>query len=237
MKNVLKLKENETGLKVIHNKKTDAYEILMYGAIGENPWDDSAISANSFMKELNAIPANAKEIHLRVNSPGGSVFDGMTMFERLKQHNAKVIAYVDGIAASIASLIIMGADEIVIGEGGFLMIHKPMAGAYGNTEELNRTVDILDKIEEQMISIYVKKTGLSRIELSRMLSEETWITADESIEMNFVDTKIEASSQLRVAASMVKNTPWFRKHPEIKDIETKREINNALNDIKDFLAR
>lgn len=237
MAKVLELNKNETGLKVIHNKKNDSYEILMYGAIGENPWDDTAISANSFMKELNTIPANAKEIHLRINSPGGSVFDGMTIYERLKQHDAKVIAYVDGIAASIASLIAMAADEVHIGEGAFFMIHKPMTGTYGNSEDHDRSIDILDKIEEQMISIYAKKTGLSRIELSRMLSAETWIKAEDSVDMKFADTKIEASTQLRMAASMAKKTPWFRKSPEIKDIETKKEIENTIKDIKDFLAR
>lgn len=224
-------------LKLINNKANNTSEILLYGAIGDSMWDDTAISAVKFSEKLKEVPSNTKEIHLRINSPGGSVFDGMTIYERLKQHNAKVIVYVDGVAASIASIIAMAGDEINIGEGSFFMIHKPMSGTYGNSDEHERTIQILDKIEEQMVSIYARKTGLSRTQISSMLIQDTWITSDESVEMKFADKKIEASQSLRLAATMVKNAKWLRNAPEIKVEEYKTKITDLQNKINKFLAR
>jgi ATP-dependent Clp endopeptidase proteolytic subunit ClpP len=208
-------------------------EIELYGSIGESFWDDS-ISAKQFSEELKKLPSSVKEISLRVNSPGGSVFDGMTIYERLRNHPAKVVAYVDGLAASIASIIIMAADEIVIGDGALVMIHKPLTGIYGNSTELEKMIDILDKIESQMVSIYAKKTGLSRSEITASLAKETWYTSDEAIELGFADRKIEASNTLQLVASASKGCPWLKNMPEVKNTdaivrEKLRELNNKVS--------
>jgi ATP-dependent Clp protease, protease subunit len=232
----------KTSLKVI-NKADDTAEILLYGAIGENPWDPDSISAKAFADELKKLSQKVKNIDLRVNSGGGSVFEGMTIFQRLKDHQAKVTAYVDGFAASIASIIIMAADEIIMGEGSMLMIHKPLVMTYGNAEEHERMIDILDKIESQMISIYAKKTGMSRAEIATALAKETWYTAEQAVENNLA-TKIMASADnLRIAATMgsqLDKYPWLRNAPKIKnqdDIirEKLREFNNKAKDY--FKAR
>lgn len=214
-------------------------EITIYGAIGESIWEDS-ISAKMISEELKKLPASVKEISIRMNSPGGSVFDGMTIYERLKQHKAKKIVYIDGLAASIASIIALAGDEIVIGEGAMMMIHKPMSGLFGNSDELLKMVDILDKIESQMVSIYAKRTGLSRNEIATMLSKETWLTCDECLDMCFADKKIEASENLHIAASLTAKAEWIKNKPEFKNTKN-LIVKNGLIDLKkrieDFKSR
>jgi ATP-dependent protease ClpP protease subunit len=232
----------KTSLKVI-NKADDTAEILLYGAIGENPWDPDSISAKDFAEELKKLSPKVKNIELRVNSGGGSVFEGMTIFQRLKDHPAKVTAYVDGFAASIASIIIMAADDIVMGEGSMLMIHKPLVMTYGNADEHERMIDILDKIESQMITIYAKKTGLSRSEISTALAKETWYTAEQAVESNFANKVMASENGLRIAASMgdqLTKYPWLKNAPKVKnqdDIirEKLREFNSKAKEY--FKAR
>ena len=222
----------------IKNKTETKAEILIYDQIGED-WFGAGVTAKSFSEELSKLPKSIKQIDVRVNSPGGSVFDGMTIYQRLKDHPAKVTAYVDGIAASIASVIIMSADEIVMGDGAMLMIHKPLTGIYGNTSELERMIDILDKIENQMVTIYAKKTGLSRAEIAKMLADETWMTAEESLNLKFVDKKFEAKESLMLVASAVENTKWFKNKPVIKSSNAlaKDKLKELTNNVNVFLNK
>lgn len=234
-------KSKNNGFKVI-NKTETVSEILLYGGIGDSFWDDAAVSATQFSDALKALPASIKEIHLRVNSPGGSVFDGMTIYEKIKSERnkgRKVVAYVDGVAASIASVIIQAADEIIVGEGSFIMIHKPLVGVYGNATELDRMITILDKIEEQMISIYAKKTGMSRVDIANALAAETWYTSQESIEIGLADSQFEAKDTLQIAASMIENCHWIKNKPQIKSKDSViREKLRAFNtEAKLFLIK
>lgn len=237
MPKLINLYDNGKKFEIKNKTETNA-EILLYAPIGESYFDDS-ISAKAFSEELKKLPNSIKEITLRVNSPGGSVFDGMTIYERLKNHPAKVTAYVDGLAASIASIIIMAADEVVVGDGAMIMIHKPMSFVAGNSLELERMIDVLDKIENQMINIYAKKTGMSKSEISSALSQETWYTSDEAIEAGFAKKKFEAKETLHLAASMIDGCSWFKNKPQIKNRndlvrEKLREFNNKA---KDYLIK
>lgn len=222
----------------VYNKGNGIVEMTLYGVVGESYWEEG-VSAKDFQSELNEIPKDTTEIHLRINSPGGSVFDGMTIHNLLKQHSAKVIAYVDGIAASIASVIMLAADEVVIGEGAMVMIHKPLTGVYGNSEQLDRTIMILDKIEDQMTRIYMRKTGLSSAEVAKLLSEETYLTSDEAVEMSIVDRKTEDTEELYVAASMLDNAHWIKNQPKMKTEQDlmKQKISAFKNKISDFQNR
>lgn len=237
MPKLIELPKNNKSFSIINKTETSA-EILLYSSIGESYFEDS-ISAKQFSEELKKLPSSVKEITLRVNSPGGSVFDGMTIYERLKTHPAKVTAYVDGLAASIASIIIMAADEIIVGEGAAIMIHKPMSFVAGNSLELERMIDVLDKIENQMINIYAKKTGMSRSEISSALAKETWYTSDEAIEAGLASKKFEAKETLQIAASMIENCPWFRNKPKIKNKNelVREKLKEFNNKAKDFLNR
>jgi ATP-dependent Clp protease protease subunit len=236
-----KNKKTDSPFKVINKTETIA-EILLYGAIGDVWWDDTAVSATKFADELKKLPASIKEIHLRVNSPGGSVFDGMTIYEKIKSERAKgkkVIAYIDGLAASIASVIIQAADEIVIGDGAMVMIHKPLVGVFGNSTELDRMITLLDKIEEQMITIYAKKTGMSRLEISNALAAETWYTADEAIESGLANSKFEAKETLQIAASLIEGCTWMKNKPVVKnqDALVREKLRDFNNRAKEFLNK
>jgi ATP-dependent Clp endopeptidase proteolytic subunit ClpP len=220
----------------IKNKTETSADILLYDEIGESMWG-GGISAKAFSDELKKLPNSIKQINLRINSPGGSVFDGMAIYQRLKEHPAKVTAYVDGISASIASVIMMAADEIVMGDGALVMIHKPLTGIYGNANELEKTIDILDKIENQMVSIYAKRTGASRIEISKMLSEETWFNSVEAVDFKLADKTFEAKDTLKLVASCVESCKWMKNKPQIKssDVLAKEKLKELTNKVNSFL--
>lgn len=212
----------------ISNKSATKAEIVLYAGIGQDFWGDgSMISAKQFSDELKKIDSSVNEIVVRINSPGGDVFDGIAIYNRLKQHKAKIIVHVDGLAASIASIIALAGDEIYIGEGALFMIHLPWTMAYGNRMDLDNTVSRLMDVEEQMLGIYSKKTGLDRAEIKAMLEAETWMDSDEAIEKGFVDTKVQES--VPIAASLI-DSRWINRKPKtFKSVDT--AISSAKNDL------
>jgi len=232
MPNLIELNSDNKKFEIKNSSQTEA-EILMYDQIGED-WFGAGITSKSFSEELSKLPKSIKQINLRINSPGGSVFDGMTIYQRLKDHPAKVTAYVDGIAASIASIIMLAADEIVMGDGAMVMIHRPMSGVHGNVAELERMIDILDKIENQMISLYAKKTGASRIEIAKLLSEETWFTSTEAIDFKIADRTFEAKETLKLVACAIESGKFFKNKPQFKSTNSlvKEKLKELTNEAK-----
>jgi ATP-dependent protease ClpP protease subunit len=212
----------------IRNKSKDKAEILIYGAIGASFWEDS-ITAKQFSDELKKMDASIKEVDLRINSPGGDVFEGYAIANRIKQHSAKFTIYIDGLAASIASIIAIAGDEVVIGEGAQMMIHSAWTVAMGNARDLEKVIDRLGEIDEQLISLYVKKTGKSRAEIRDMVEKETWLNADEAVEMGFADRKFEESQP--IAASVLDKATWINRVP--KNLKTRDQ--QVKNKIEEFL--
>jgi ATP-dependent Clp protease protease subunit len=133
--------------------------------------------------------------------PAATSFDGIAIYNRLKQFKGDVTVYIDGLAASIASIIALAGDKIYIGEGALYMVHLPWTFAFGNRMDLDNTVNRLMDVEEQMISIYSKKSGLDRAEVKALLEAETWMGADEAIEKGFVDSKVDESLPIAVLGS------------------------------------
>ena len=159
------------------------------------------IDSENFIKTLNDISSSV--IHLRINSPGGDVFDARAINTALKQHKAKVVAHIDGLAASAATYVALGADEVHIAEGAFFMIHKGWTIALGNADDFKKTASLLDKVDDSIAGDYQAKTGIERSELISMMADETWMTATEALEKGFVDTvfdgdKVENSFDLSV---------------------------------------
>jgi len=219
-------------LKIV-NKTTTEAEIILYAGIGQDYWGDgSMISAKAFSDELKKLPDTVKTLNIRINSPGGDVFDGIAIFNRLKQHKAKKIVYVDGLAASIASIIALAGDEIIMGEGALFMVHLPWTMTMGNRMEIENTVNRLMDVEEQMLGIYSKKTGLDRSEIRSLLEVETWMGADEAIEHGFVDSKAEDT--VAIAASAIKSR-WIGKKPE-KYFSEKEATQARIDEIKNKLS-
>lgn len=222
----------------ISNKSATEAEIIVYAGIGQDWWGDgSMISAKQFSDELKKIPDTVNTLNIRLNSPGGDVFEGVAIYNRLKQHKAKKVIHIDGLAASIASIIAMSGDEIIMGEGALMMIHLPWTWAMGDRTELDNTINRLMDIEEQMLGIYAKRTKMDRGEIRSMLEKETWFNAEEAIEKKFADK--ESETTVAIAASAVKS-PWISKRPEKffsdKDA-TQQKINEIRNKISSLVTR
>ena len=164
-------------------------EISIYDAIGS--FD---VNAKQFVDELKDI--NAEVINLRINSPGGSVIDGNAMFNALQRHPAKVITHIDGLAASMASVIAMAGDEVHMADNALLMIHNPWTFSMGDADELRADADLLDKMSASILSSY-GRSQYEVDELKNLMDEETWFTAQEAFDAGFVD---HISTGLRAAA-------------------------------------
>lgn len=161
-------------------------EILLYEEIGS--W---GVSAKQFRGDLEDL-GNVSDIEVRINSPGGSVFDGAAIFNLLKQHDAKVTVFIDGLAASIASVIAMAGDEIIMAENALMMIHDPWSLAIGNAADFRREADFLDKVKDTLVTTYETRTGMDRDEIAALLTDETWLDAEEAVEFGFADRTVEA---------------------------------------------
>lgn len=239
MGKLFELKNADTRLKITNKTETSA-EIVIYSEIGETFWGDG-VSAKSFSDELKKLPSSVKEISVRINSPGGDVFDGITIYNRLKQHSANVTVYIDGLAASIASIVALAGDEVIASEGTLFMIHKPMSGVYGNSNELEEMISLLDEVEEQLVSIYRRKTNMDRSEIKNMLSKETWMNASEAKEMGFVDSIMEEDQEIKMAACNkdYSKIPWMKnkKTDTGRNAYVKDQITKFKQDAEALLTR
>lgn len=203
-------------------------ELTLYGNIGASFWEEG-ITAKSVADALKAMDPAVNELTVRINSGGGDVFDGVAIYNRIKQFKGKKTVIVDGLAASIASIIMLAGDEIILSEGVLVMIHLPWTMAMGNRTDIENTVDRLRDVEEQMLTMYSKKTGQDRNILRGMLEKETWMDADQAIELGFATSKSEDES-LPIAASVMKS-PWMAKAPRNYKSETALVTGN-IKDLK-----
>lgn len=143
------------------------------------------VSPNRFIQELNAITAPV--IHLRINSPGGDVFAARVMELAIRQHTSKVIAHVDGLAASAASFLAVACDEVEIAQGGFFMIHKAWSICWGNADDMLSQAGLLEKIDQSLVDTYVAETGQDAVQVAEWMKAETWFGSDEALEYGFAD--------------------------------------------------
>ena len=211
----------------IENKATAEATVYIYDEISY-----FGVDAKAFVKDFNAI--TAKTIHLRVNSPGGSVFDGLAIFNTILQHKSKVIAHVDGLAASIASVLVLAADEVQMAKNAFLMIHNAWSMVIGDADDMRKEADLLDKVGGSIVQTYVDKTGKKESEILAMMEEETWLSADDALESGFADSIFDDDEKDTKEALSTFDLSMFLKVPDQiknKDEEiTAREIEDALRD-------
>lgn len=179
-------------------KSSDSAKIHIYGTIGESWWDDESITARQFVKDINALDVSS--ITIRINSIGGSVADGIAIYNAIKRHKATVTVAIDSVAFSIASLIAMAGDTVEMAENALMMIHAPWAYASGNSAAMRKTADILDKFAEAMSSSYAGKTGKTHDDVMAWLTDgdDHYFTAAEALSENLVDAVVDA---LPIAAS------------------------------------
>ncbi len=177
-------------------------EISIYDEIGAY-----GVSAKAFLADLGKLPDKAP-LTLRLNSPGGSVFDAVAIYNALQRHTGAVTVSIDGIAASAASYIAMAGDEIIMPENAFLMIHDPSGMVMGTASDMRSMAEALEKIGASLIKGYAAKSGKPEDEVAALLAKETWLDAAEALEMGFADTM---SEPVKIAASFDVN--HFRNAP------------------------
>ena len=189
-------------------------EVLLYDEIG---W--FGVTAEQFKKDIKALTG---DITLRVNSPGGDVFDGMAMYNTLKQYDkGKVTAYIDGLAASAAGVAVLAADEIKAPETATLMLHEAWGGIVGNKREMRKFADELDKIDGQIMSVVRNKSKKGEDETLAAFNDELWMTGSEGVEWGFIDELIEYEKEEKnnksempiFDLSAFSNTPETLKQP------------------------
>lgn len=200
-------------------------DLSIYGEIVSYKWDDTDTTAQSFKDDLDAL-GDIDTLNIYINSPGGSVFQGVAIYNILKRHKAKVNIHVDGLAASIASVIAMSGDTIFMPENSMMMIHNPWTWTYGNASELRKVADDLDKMRESLITAYLSKTGdgLDRDTLVNLLDAETWLSAKECQEYGLCDI-IEDSKE--IAASV--NKEFFSKYKNTPEELLKNAVKQPSN--------
>lgn len=164
----------------IQNKAGEAAKLYIYDEIGY--WGDTA---KALVDDLKGVTGDSLEVHL--NSPGGDIFDGLAIYQALKDHEASVTVHIDGLAASIASVIAMAGDKVVMSPKASMMIHDGWTMAVGNGEELRKTADLLDKQSSIIASVYADRSGVAADTWRSAMREETWYTAQEALDAGLVD--------------------------------------------------
>lgn len=200
----------------------DETEILLYDVIGLD-WFGNGVDAKKFYNELKNV--KTQTIRLKINSPGGDVFDGIAMYNDLKAHSARVIVEVTGLAASAASVVAMAADEILIGKNAHIMIHDAWTMAMGNKTDLREIADLLETIDQGLAETYAERTGGSVKAMSTLMSEETWMRGQEAVDAKFADGLIEAEDK-KTGAQAAYDLSFYRNTP----VGVKREIEAGLRE-------
>ncbi len=166
-------------------------EVVIYDEIGAY-----GVSAKGFLAELAALP-DATPLALRLNSPGGSVFDAVAIYNAIKRHSGAVTVWIDGIAASAASYIAMAGDEVIMPENAFLMIHDPAGVVMGTAIDMRAMAEALDKIKGSLLQGYAAKSGRPQEEIAPLMAAETWLDAKDALDLGFADRIAEP---VRIAA-------------------------------------
>lgn len=212
----------------------DEAEILLYDAIVDDELQAEyfgGVAPKPFIKELKSI--TAKTIHLRINSPGGSVFAARAMETAIREHSAQIIVHIDGVAASAATFIAMAGDEVQMSEGALFMIHKAWSFAMGNSDDLIATAALLEKVDGTLAKTYAGRTGLSEESCLQLMADETWMTAQEALDKKFVDSiTAKASAKKDWNFSAYKNAPTAQAAKEPQDQTPQPNIGHLIRKLE-----
>lgn len=217
----------------ITQKAEGILELYIYGEVkgdGFNWWTEEVIksetSANHFKEELAKYP-NITEIRIYINSCGGSVFEGTAIYNQLRRHPARKVVTVDGFACSIASVIAMAGEEVIMPRNALMMVHNMAMGIYGNPAELRKAADDLDVINASGRNAYLAKAGdkLEESKLRDMMDKETWLTAEQCIELGLADRYADADADMSNAAEVVQRANLS----VAQRIEIQRSLVSQLN--------
>ncbi|RUR35152.1 Clp protease ClpP [Clostridium perfringens] len=231
----LKNKDRKTGQEKvvgkieIKNELENRADLFFYGDICSSTWgcwedeDKCPQDVADFLKDLD----NNKEINIYINSGGGSVFAGLAIYNQLKRHPANKTVYVDGLAASISSVIALAGDKVIIPKNAQFMIHKPWSWAIGNANDLRKTADSLDSCEQSILNVYEEnlKDGVDIETIKQFVNDETWFTGEEAAKYFNID--VEEESEL-VAC----NSEYFEKYKNIPIDLFKNDSKKIKNNLE-----
>ena len=193
----------------VQSKSKEAAEIYIYEEIGEGWY--GGISAKAFAEEVKKL-GSVKTIDVFINSPGGSVFDGVAIYNTLKSNKARIVVHIDGLAASIASIIAMSGDEVHMAANAFMMIHNPWSLMSGFAEDYRKEADRLDLIAGTLRDTYAAKSAEKATvdQITTWMSEETWFTASDALEaglVDFVSEELQAAARFDLSKFNYRNMP------------------------------
>lgn len=214
----------------IKNISDEVGEVRIYGDICKYPWEEiGETSSVTFSKQLATL-RDVKKLELKINSPGGDVFEAVAMYHEIKRfaQGKEVTAYIDGMAASAATLLTLAANKTIMGKGCYFMIHNPlMYMGYANVEEMNEAIEHLNKTKENLLDLYVEKCKLSREEIAEKMDKTTWYTAEEALQAGFIDEIANYDSSI----SNLNISNVFT--PELKNLAIPEKLKNILEENKE----
>ncbi|AQZ46139.1 ATP-dependent Clp protease proteolytic subunit ClpP [Paenibacillus larvae subsp. larvae] len=215
-------------------------ELTLYGNVSEYSWWGDDITPQQFRDDLYAL-GEVDDITVRLNSPGGDVFAGLHIYQVLKEHKAKVTVRVEGFAGSIASVIAMAGDQVIMPKGSIMMVHNPWTFTMGEASDLRQTADILDTIRDALVEVYMTKTGLQEDELNALLDSETWMTSAQAVEKGFADEEeqtMQISACLRGRTAIINGLEMdWSQYAQAPDLpKEERKSTDVLGKVQAVLA-
>lgn len=183
------MKNGDRYYRMKHADSIRTGEIYIDGVI-QSDYASTDVFSKEFNNELKQL-GNISRLNIHINSPGGEVFEGQAIYSILRRHSARKIVHIDGLAASIASVIAMAGDEVIMSENAYMMIHDPWTMIIGNAREIRKMADDLDKINGSIVNAYKNKIT-DRIDedyIRMLMKAESWLDADEAIRLGFANTK------------------------------------------------
>ncbi len=220
------MKKNKKFFSLVKEKQTATLNI--YGDITSWPWEElGEVSAISLSKQLEAL-GDVEQIDVYINSYGGEVAEGLAIYNALRRHKAKVTTYCDGFACSIASVIFMAGDERIMNESSLLMIHNAWTYAVGNSAELRKQADDLEKITQASVEAYKAHSSLSEEEIKNLMNNESWILPEEALTYGFATAVDKTENEKASQSAWLQLFNIIKAHQE--KTEDEEEPENDLDD-------
>tara|TARA_R110000824_G_scaffold144529_2_gene312492 strand:+ start:546 stop:1538 length:993 start_codon:yes stop_codon:yes gene_type:complete len=206
-------------------------EVMIYDEIGMY-----GVDAKSFIDDVKNLPKDTSVL-LRINSPGGSVIDGLAIYDAVSRLPQKVTSRIEGIAASMASVIALAADEVIMSENSLYMIHNVWGGEVGDSDDLRKAADLMDKMGERLVNIYVSKSGQTEEQIRSWMDEETWFNSSEAVEAGFVNL-VEAP--IKMAAKFDINKYDYKNKSIVENLFNNQNKENQMEkefeNLKSFIS-
>lgn len=197
-------------------------ELHFYGDISSRSWDGDEVTPQAFQRELDSFK-DTEKMKIYINSGGGDVYAGLAIYNMIKRAPQETTVYVDGIAASAASVIAMAADKIVMPKNAMMMIHNAWTFAGGNANKLRETVSKLERIDGTLAQIYSDRTGIDTETIRAMMDKETWMNGDEAVAQRFAD-EVEANKRFKACAEMDEYKAQWENAPDFNDFDSTEEV-------------